>query len=193
VIYTDASGRQVNLATLPDSKLNTAYCDIRTIFQDPFASLNPRMTVEQIVAEPLVANGTLSGKALRDRVAELLTMVGLPVSAMSRYPHAFSGGQRQRTCVARALAPKPRIIIADEATSALDVSLRKQILDLLLGLQAELDLSIIFISHDFSVIRYFCDRIAIMYKGKLVEEGPTEDICTSPRHPYTRSLISAVP
>ncbi len=193
VLYTDAAGRSVDLATLGENGLREPWRDIRTVFQDPFASLNPRMTVEQIIGEPLYAMGKLSGPALRARVAELLELVGLPASAMSRYPHAFSGGQRQRISIARALAPDPRVIIADEATSALDVSLRRQVLDLMLDLQQRLDLSFIFISHDFAVVRYFCDRVAVMHKGKIVEQGPTDQICENPQHPYTRSLLSAIP
>ena len=191
--YTDRHGNRTNLAPLPDSALMAARRDLRMVFQDPFASLNPRMTVAQLVGEPLLVNGILSGDALNNRVAELLAMVGLPATAMERYPHAFSGGQRQRIGIARAIALDPRIIIADEATSALDVSLRSQVLDLLLELQERLDLSFIFISHDIAVIRYFCDRIAVMYKGRIVEEGPTEEVCSSPKHPYTQSLLSAVP
>ena len=166
---------------------------IRMIFQDPFASLNPRMTVKQIVAEPLIVNGIASGSELDDRVATLLTNVGLSPSMMERYPHAFSGGQRQRIVVARAIALDPKLVIADEPTSALDVSIRTQVLDLLLELQAEMGLSFIFISHDMAVIRYFCDRVAVMYRGKIVEIGETEQIITDPQHPYTKALLSSVP
>ena len=166
---------------------------VRLVFQDPFASLNPRMTVKQVIADPLVVSGTLTGAALEDRVGTLLEMVGLDRSAMERYPHAFSGGQRQRISIARALALDPRIIIADEATSALDVSIRAQVMDLLLDLQKRLDLSFIFIAHDISVVRYFCDRVAVMHQGRIVETGAAEQICTAPEHPYTQSLISAVP
>jgi peptide/nickel transport system ATP-binding protein len=193
ILYTGRDGRTIDLAPMTDSQLKEPWKDIRTIFQDPFSSLNPRMTVGQIIGEPLYVNGTYSGAKLRERVAELLNLVGLPASAMERYPHAFSGGQRQRISIARAIAPDPRIIIADEATSALDVSLRIQILDLLLDLQERLDLSFIFISHDIAVIRYFCDRIAVMNRGRIVETGETETVCTTPQHPYTRSLLSAVP
>jgi peptide/nickel transport system ATP-binding protein len=163
------------------------------IFQDPFASLNPRMTVNQIVGEPLLVNGLARGAALRERVAGLLQHVGLEPSWGERYPHAFSGGQRQRIGIARALALEPRVIIADEPTSALDVSLRAQMLDLMLQLQDELALAFLFISHDISVIRYMCDRVAVMYRGKVVEEGPTAEVCDRPRHAYTRALLSAVP
>jgi peptide/nickel transport system ATP-binding protein len=193
IIYTDRDGRTTDLGPLTDKSLAAPWRDIRMIFQDPFASLNPRMTVGQIIAEPLVNNRMLAGKALRDRIAELLELVGLPAAAMERYPHAFSGGQRQRISIARAIAPNPRVIIADEATSALDVSLRTQILNLLLDLQESLGLSFIFISHDIAVIRYFCDRVAVMYRGKIVETGDTETVCSQPQHPYTRSLLSAVP
>ncbi len=193
LLYTGRDGKTIDLAPLSDNQLKQPWKDIRTIFQDPFSSLNPRMTVGQIIGEPLYVNGTLSGAKLRKRVAELLDLVGLPASAMERYPHAFSGGQRQRISIARAIAPDPRIIIADEATSALDVSLRIQILDLLLDLQERLDLSFIFISHDIAVIRYFCDRIAVMHRGLIVETGETETVCNAPRHAYTRSLLSAVP
>jgi len=193
VLYTAEDGRELDLAPMTENQLAEPWRAIRTVFQDPFSSLNPRMTVGQIIAEPLIVEGKLSGVEIRARVYELLDLVGLPSSAYMRYPHAFSGGQRQRVSIARAIAPNPRIIIADEATSALDVSLRTQILDLLLDLQERLDLSFILISHDIAVIRYFCDRIAVMYRGQIVETGDTEDVCTNPSHNYTRSLLSAVP
>ncbi|MEQ9473653.1 ABC transporter ATP-binding protein [Marinovum algicola] len=169
------------------------YREMRMIFQDPYGSLNPRMTVEQIIGEPLLVGGLLKGAALRKRVGELLERVGLPASAMERYPHAFSGGQRQRIGIARAIALDPRVIIADEATSALDGSIRAQILDLLLDLRDELDLAILFIAHDIGVVRYFCDRVAVMHKGRVVETGPAVQICDAPQAPYTQRLISAVP
>jgi len=193
ILYTDRGGKTVDLAPLGDGQLKQPWRDIRMVFQDPFASLNPRMTVGEIIAEPLVASRLMHGAELQRRVLELLDLVGLPGSAATRYPHAFSGGQRQRISIARAIAPNPRIIIADEATSALDVSLRTQILDLLLDLQERLELSFILISHDISVIRYFCDRIAVMYRGRVVETGETEAVCTAPSHDYTRALLSAVP
>jgi len=175
------------------SELQPYRKQIRMIFQDPFASLNPRMTIKQIVAEPLYVNKVATGSELEERVAQLLTEVGLDPAMMERYPHAFSGGQRQRIVVARAIALEPRLIIADEPTSALDVSIRTQVLDLLLGLQAELGLSFVFISHDMAVIRYFCDRVAVMYQGRIVEIGETEQIITDPQHPYTKALLSSVP
>ena len=183
----------VDVTGLSKRGLRAFHRQVRLVFQDPFASLNPRMTVRDIVGDPLLVAGELSGKALDDRVAELLELVGLDPAMRERYPHAFSGGQRQRIGIARALALDPRIIIADEATAALDVSIRAQILDLLLTIQKRLDLSFIFISHDISVVRYFCDRVAVMHRGKLVELGTAEQICTAPREAYTKSLISAVP
>jgi len=191
--YTALDGRTIDLATLRENELKEARRAIRMIFQDPFASLNPRMTVGQIIGEPLLVAGKASGGALQRRVADLLALVGLPTSASERYPHAFSGGQRQRIGIARAIALEPRIIVADEPTSALDVSLRTQILDLLLDLQERLNLSFVFISHDIAVIRYFCDRVAVMYRGRIVETGETERVCTAPEHPYSKALLSAVP
>jgi peptide/nickel transport system ATP-binding protein len=191
--YVGRDGSRTDLLGLREGALRPLRREIRMVFQDPFSSLNPRMTVEQIIGEPMLVNGMLAGAALKRRVAELLDMVGLPETAMERYPHAFSGGQRQRIGVARAIALDPRVIVADEPTSALDVSLRSQVLDLLLDLQERLGLSFIFISHDIGVIRYFCDRVAVMYRGKVVEIGETEAVCTAPQHAYTRALLSAVP
>lgn len=185
--------KPVEVTGLSKHELKSFHRDVRLVFQDPFASLNPRMTVKQVIGDPLVVSGKAKGAALERRVAELLELVGLDPMAMERYPHAFSGGQRQRIGIARALALDPRILIADEATAALDVSIRAQILDLLLDIQKRLELSFIFISHDISVVRYFCDRVAVMHRGKLVEMGTAEQICTDPQEPYTRSLISAVP
>ncbi len=191
--YRRADGSIIDLATADPSTLRQCRREMRMIFQDPFASLNPRMTVSQIVAEPLLVNGIASGSELRDRVAALLRRVGLNPDWSERYPHAFSGGQRQRIGIARALALEPRLIVADEATSALDVSLRAQMLDLLLQLQDELGLSYVFVSHDISVIRYACDRVAVMYRGRVVELGTAEQVCDNPQHDYTRALLSAVP
>jgi peptide/nickel transport system ATP-binding protein len=193
VLYRMGDGQIVDLAKSGKRELRHVHREVRMVFQDPFASLNPRMTIGQIVGEPLLVNGIAKGDELRNRVADLLATVGMPPAAMERYPHAFSGGQRQRIGIARALALNPRLIIADEATSALDVTLRSQILDLLLDLQDKLNLSFILISHDIGVIRYFCDRVAVMYKGQIVETGPADKICGAPEHPYTKALISAVP
>ncbi len=193
VLYRDRSGKPVNLGSLPSNQLRPYWRDIRTVFQDPFGSLNPRMTVAEIIGEPMLVSGELSGRELQKRVEELLEMVGLPASVAQRYPHAFSGGQRQRVAIARAIGPKPRIIIADEPTSALDLSSRSKTLDLLLTLQEQMDLSFVFVTHDLAVVRYFCDRVAVMYKGEIVEVGDSESICTKPQHLYTQSLLSAVP
>ena len=186
-------GDPLEVTQLNKRQLKGFHRDVRLVFQDPFASLNPRLTVKQVIGDPLIVSGKAQGAALERRVAELLDLVGLDPMAMERYPHAFSGGQRQRISIARALALDPKIIIADEATAALDVSIRSQILDLLLDIQKRLDLSFIFISHDISVVRYFCDRVAVLHRGKLVEMGSAEQICTNPQQPYTQSLISAVP
>lgn len=193
VTFRNRNGGDIDVGGLSRTGLVAYHRDVRLIFQDPFASLNPRMTVKQVIGEPLITHGLAKGSELTERVGRLLEMVGLDRSALERYPHAFSGGQRQRISIARALALEPRIIIADEATSALDVSIRAQILDLLLELQARLGLSFIFIAHDISVVRYFCDRVLVMHHGRIVEEGDAETICTAPQDPYTQRLISAVP
>ncbi len=185
--------RDADILAASPPALRAVRRQVRMIFQDPYASLNPRMTVKQIVAEPMLVNADRSLGDVGERVAELLSAVGLDPDMMERYPHAFSGGQRQRIVVARAIALTPRIVIADEPTSALDVSIRIQILDLLLRLQSEMGLGFVFISHDISVIRYFCDRVAVMYRGRIVEIGDTERVITDPRHPYTKALLSSVP
>ncbi|MCE2914766.1 MAG: ABC transporter ATP-binding protein [Rubrivivax sp.] len=192
ILWLQRDGTRVPLRSLDKAAMRHAWREMRIVFQDPYSSLNPRMTVGQIVAEPLRVNRVLSGAALDRRVAELLEQVGLQASAAERYPHAFSGGQRQRIGIARALALNPRLILADEATSALDVSLRAQVLDLMLELRQRLNLSFVFISHDIAVIRYFCDRVAVMHRGELVEEGPTLAVTECPQHPYTQRLLSAV-
>jgi len=166
---------------------------MQMIFQDPYSSLNSRMTLQEIVGEPLLVNGIARGKALEDRVAELLQLVGLPAEYMRRYPHAFSGGQRQRIGIARALALNPKFIVADEPVSALDVSVQAQILNLLQDLQEELGLTYLFIAHDLSVVEHISDRVAVMYVGRLVEVADTGKLFSQPRHPYTEALLSAVP
>ena len=193
ILYRRPDGSVIDVAAAEPETLKQCRREMRMIFQDPFASLNPRMTVGQIVGEPLLVNNLASGSALQDRVAALLTRVGLNPDWTERYPHAFSGGQRQRIGIARALALEPRVIVADEATSALDVSLRAQMLDLMLQLQDELQLAYVFVSHDISVIRYICDRVAVMYRGKVVEMGDAEQVCNDPVHGYTKALLSAVP
>lgn len=193
IFYKTPDGNEVDLALLTDKEFKSRLTDIRMIFQDPFASLNPRMTIGDTIAEPLKIEGRLTTVEIKDRVDELLRSVELPVSVKSRYPHAFSGGQRQRISIARALATYPKLVIADEATAALDVSLRSQVLDLLARIQKQMNLSIIFIGHDIGVVRYFCDRIGVMYQGKLVEIGTSSQVCLEPRHDYTKSLLSAIP
>jgi peptide/nickel transport system ATP-binding protein len=167
--------------------------DMQIIFQDPFASLDPRFTVEQIIAEPLIIHGIASDAAVRARVAELLHAVGLDESALRRYPHEFSGGQRQRIGIARALALRPKFIVCDEPVSALDVSVGAQIVNLLAQLQRDFGLTYLFISHSMPVVRYLSTRIAVMYRGQIVEVAPTEQITESPQHPYTKSLLEATP
>jgi peptide/nickel transport system ATP-binding protein len=191
--YHRSDGQVVDLATLDNRTLKPYRREIRMIFQDPYSSLNPRMTLLQIVGDPLKINGVASGKAVEERVAELLRRVGLRPEYMRRYPHAFSGGERQRIGIARALALNPRLVVADEAVSALDVSVRAQILNLLEDLQAEFDLTYLFVAHDLSVVEHICDRVAVMYVGKLVELAPTEELYADPQHPYTEALLSAVP
>ncbi|MDL2401764.1 ABC transporter ATP-binding protein [Rhizobium mayense] len=193
VTFRRHDGRETDVTKLGKRELRHFHREVRLVFQDPFASLNPRLTVKEVIGDPLVVNGLAKGKALEARVGELMRLVGLDPMMMERYPHAFSGGQRQRIGIARALALDPKIIIADEATSALDVSIRSQILDLLLDIRQRLNLSFLFISHDISVIRYFCDRVAVMHRGRIVEIGEAEQICTAPNEAYTKSLISAVP
>ena len=176
------------------SELQKLRRNMQIVFQDPAGSLNPRMRIASIVGEPLVIHGMVSGKAeLRERVESLLERCGMPRAAADRYPHEFSGGQRQRIGIARALALEPKFIVCDEPTSALDVSIQAQIINLLSDLQSEFGLSYLFISHDMAVIQHVCKRIAVMYKGKIVEEGTREEIIGNPQHKYTQSLLSAVP
>jgi ABC-type oligopeptide transport system ATPase subunit len=167
--------------------------DMQIIFQDPFGSLDPRMRVRDVLEEPLLVHERTDIRARRERVAELLRAVGLDGSAAERYPHEFSGGQRQRIGIARALALRPKFIVADEPVSALDVSVGAQIVNLLAQLQRQFGLTYLFISHSMPVVRYLATRIAVMYRGKIVEAGNTEQVTTSPRHAYTRSLLDATP
>ena len=193
VTYTRDDGSKVDIATLSKTQMKALYGEVRMVFQDPHASLNPRMTIARIIAEPLRINTALSDREIRDRVGQLLERVGMPTDIGDRYPHAFSGGQRQRIAIARAIALRPRLIVADEPTSALDVSLRHQVLDLMRDLQTDYGLSYLFISHDIAVVRYFCDRVAVMKNGRIVEIGDVAQICEHPGHPYTKALIGAVP
>jgi len=185
-------GRMVDLAPLSKRALRPLRRHIQLIFQDPYASLNPRMMVGDIIAEPLLVNGVPLAERQR-RVSELLDLVGLPAVARTRFPHAFSGGQRQRIGIARALALNPRMVVADEPVSALDVSVQAQIINLLLDLQDQLKLSVLFVAHDLGVVRHVSDRVAVMYVGRMVEIAPTEALYTTPRHPYTHALLAAVP
>ena len=167
---------------------------IQTIFQDPYASMNPRHSIASIVAEPLKVHARgMSKKDREDRVAELLVKVGLPADSMNRYPHQFSGGQRQRICVARALSSKPEFIICDECVSALDVSVQAQIVNLLQDLQEELGITYLFIAHDLAVVEHICDDALVMELGEIVEQGPTDQLYHAPKHPYTQRLLEAVP
>ena len=186
-------GRTVDLVKLTAGELKPIRQHAQMVFQDPVSSLNPRMTVGDIVGEPLVIHRLARGEELAGRVAEVLARVGLQPEHSRRYPHAFSGGQRQRIGIARALIMKPSLIVCDEATSALDVSVQAQVLDLLKELQLEFRLTYLFVAHNLDVVRNFCDRVAVMRKGRIVELAPTAQIFSDPQHAYTKILLSAVP
>lgn len=193
MLYRNEADSIVDLAQLRGNELREYRKDIRMIFQDPYSSLNPRMTIFENISEVLRNTTDQSVSEMKDRVAYLLRRVGLRPEYMTRYPHAFSGGERQRAVIARALVTNPRLIVADEAVSALDVSVRAQILNLLEELQEEFDLTYLFISHDLSVIRHICDRVVVMYVGKIVEVAEGLATYTHPKHPYTEALMSATP
>jgi ABC-type oligopeptide transport system ATPase subunit len=192
ILYHRSTGT-VNLAPLDKAAMRPYRTDIQMIFQDPYSSLNPRMSVGQIVEEPLKIHTRQSPAERRERVMWLMDKVGLSREYIHRYPHEFSGGQRQRIGIARALATNPKIVIADEPVSALDVSIQAQVVNLMQDLQQEFGLSYIFIAHDLSVVRHIADRIAVMYKGEIVELGDAETIYQNPQHPYSRTLLAAVP
>jgi peptide/nickel transport system ATP-binding protein len=188
-----ADGSVVDLGKLHESELRGLRREMQMIFQDPFTSLNPRMTLLDLVGEPLLVHGMKNRREREERVADLLRRVGLRPEYMRRYPHEFSGGQRQRIGVARAIALEPKLLVADEPVSALDVSVQAQILNLLDDLQDEFRLTYLFVAHDLSVVRYISNRVAVMYVGRIVELGETEELFTAPKHPYTAALLSAVP
>ncbi len=183
----------LDLGTMSSSDLRRTRRRMQIIFQDPYGSLDPRMTVGSIIAEPIETHNLAEGDAKRDRIADLLRLVGLDPQYVSRYPHEFSGGQRQRIGVARALAVEPEFIVCDEPISALDVSIQAQVLNLLTDLKKRLGLTYLFVAHDLSVVKHISDRVAVMYLGKIVEIGPPDELYSAPGHPYTRALLSAVP
>jgi oligopeptide transport system ATP-binding protein len=196
-LYTPTDGkvyfRNVDLTTLKADKLRQTRREMQIIFQDPYASLNPRMSVGGIISEPLEVHGIGNGKQRKERVQELLQLVGLNPYFINRYPHEFSGGQRQRIGVARALALQPEFIVCDEPISALDVSIQAQVVNLLEELQEKFGLTYLFIAHDLSMVRHISDRIAVMYLGKLMELADRRELFRNPLHPYTQALLSAVP
>jgi peptide/nickel transport system ATP-binding protein len=193
IAYRDPKGKVVDLAARSEAQRRPYCTDLRFVFQDPQASLDPRMTVVDLVGEVLRVNRLASGREIPGIVAGLMERVGLRPEYAHRYPHAFSGGERQRIGIARALATRPRLVILDEAVSALDVSVRAQTLNLLKDLQEEFGLTYLFVSHDLSVIQYICDRVVVMYVGQIVESAPIDELYARPRHPYTEALLSALP
>jgi oligopeptide/dipeptide ABC transporter ATP-binding protein len=192
-IYFTPDGEQHDIRGLNHRELNLVRRNIQYVFQDPYASLDPRMTIMDIIAEPMIIHNVLKGRALKQRVADLLSMVGLNPDHLNRYPHAFSGGQRQRIGIARALALHPKMMMLDEPTSALDVSIQAQILNLLMELQDEFHMTYVVVAHDLAVLERFCDRIAVMFLGQIMELAPSRKLFTQPTHPYTKALLSAVP
>ena len=182
-----------NLSALSDEEMRLKRRDMQFIFQNPYSSLNPRMNVWKLLSEPLKVHFDLSPAELRERVENMLSLIGMTPDQLERYPHQFSGGQKQRISIARALITHPSFVVADEPVSALDVSIQAQILNLMMELQQEMELSLIFISHDLNVVRHISSRVGVMYLGSIMELGPTEEVYRHPAHPYTQALLSAVP
>jgi ABC-type glutathione transport system ATPase component len=182
-----------DLHRLPREQLRLARRDFQMVFQDPYGSLDPRQTVQRIVTEPLAAHGGIGRDELQQRAAEALQAVGLRPADLGKYPHEFSGGQRQRIAIARALITRPRLIVADEPVSALDVSVQAQVLNLMQDLQAEFGITYMLISHDLAVVQHLCDEVAVLWQGRIVEQGPPQRLFSNPEHPYTRTLLAAVP
>ncbi len=193
ILFRRTSGQVVDISTLTDREMRPLRAEMQMIFQDPYSSLNPRMTLLDLVGEPMVIHGSAGPGEIRDRVAELLKVVGLRPEFVNRYPHAFSGGQRQRIGIARALALNPSFIAADEAVSALDVSVAAQNINLLQDLQEQFGLTYLFITHDLGMVEHISDRVGVMYLGRMMEVAPTEQLFSKPLHPYTEALMAAVP
>ena len=193
IVYTARDGSKIDLATASQKEIGPYRKEIQMVFQDPFSSLNPRMSVREIIAEPMMLFNTVPKSEQQDAVAKLMSRVGLRPEYMVRYPHAFSGGQRQRVGIARALSVNPRLVVCDESVSSLDVSVQAQVLGLLEDLQAEYNMSYLFIAHDLSAVKHISDRIVVMYVGKIVEICETEELYANPMHPYTEALLGSVP
>jgi len=193
ILFRDTNGKMINVSNLDDKSLRALRKNMQMIFQDPYSSLNPRMIVMDIIAEPLLCHNIAKGNAKKEIVLELMKKTGLDSRHLERYPHAFSGGQRQRIGIARALATNPKLIVCDEPVSALDVSVQAQIINLLKELQNSLNLSYLFISHDLGVVRHVSHRVGVMYAGRLVELASCDSLFESPKHPYTEALLSAKP
>ena len=192
ILYPDTE-HSINVLNLNRSQIKSYRSDVQMIFQDPYSSLNPRMLVGDIIKEPLDINTTLSGSEKKERVSWLLEKVGLNEEQAYRFPHEFSGGQRQRIAIARALSTNPKIIIADEPVSALDVSIQAQVINLMMDLQEEFNLTILFIAHDLSVAKHISTKIAVMYLGEVLEHGSTESVFSNPQHDYTKTLLQSIP